>query len=268
MMSKMNYLKNSIEWETVRQNIEKRIIPIIQVVNEKCAAVLGTGFLIKYHETTYLYTARHVLEENKNDKYCEIAVPLVGPQKGIITLPAAPYLSKNQESDADIGIVPLIFDNEYKEWVGAYWETFSLASFLIEEELFEKKYLICGYPRSMQKETEPDPNIEIGIIGFLTSIFSGELSSVEGFNPEIDVVLNYREEINIKGKPEKIPDLNGISGSPILCLIKHDSIVWSADKCLKIFGLEKAVKPNLYIKGTNSKCLYKSIERLFQKIGS
>ncbi|NOY08232.1 MAG: hypothetical protein GXP33_05280 [Spirochaetes bacterium] len=224
----------------MRQNLKKRIIPIIQVVNEKRAAVLGTGFLIKYHETTYLCTARHVLEENKYVKYCEIALPLLGPQKGIITLPCAPYLSENKESDADIGIVPLIFDNKYKEWVGAYWETFSLASFIIKEKLFENKYLIYGYPRSMQKETEPDPNIKIGVISFLTSIFSGELSSVEGFNPVIDVVLNYREEINIKGKPEKIPDLHGISGSPILCLIKHDSLVWSADKCLKIFGLEKA----------------------------
>ena len=65
----------------------------------------------------------------------------------------------------------------------------------------------------------------------------------------------------IGGEDKPIPDLGGISGSPLFCIDHFVQGIWSPERCLKIIGMEKAVKKHDYIRATKSTCIELSIRK-------
>ena len=246
--------------------IENKIFPIIYAVSENSGYVRGTGFTIEHNGTIYLLTARHVLEEDCGIEYDRIVFPIYGQNKGTMSLPAKPYMSKI-DSNADLAVVPLLYEDEIIDKM--YWKPFNIDSFFLKDKLYTNQAVfVNGFPREMQIDLNGNPNISIGSLGFLTKIYTNDLNEVDNYDDKIDIVFEYRESIMVDGEETKIPSLKGMSGSPMFCIDHTIEGVWSPEKNLKIIGIEKAVKRNKYIKATNSICLRESLIKLLDRINN
>ncbi len=260
----MLYYEDSIMLEACHHYINERVFPIMYMISQESAFVRGTGFIIYYNNVNYLITARHVLEETKDIEYKKFAFPIFGQNKEAYSLPYFPYFSKD-DSGADFAVVPLLYEEELLNRM--FWKPFYIDSFYDGKTIYDNQAVfVNGFPREMQKDLYGDPNIRIGSLEFITKIYKGDFSIVDNYNKSVDIVFEYKEEIMVNGKLEKVPTLEGISGSPLFCIDHNIPGIWSPERNLKIIGLEKAVKTNKYIRATNSGCLKKSLLKLFKSI--
>ncbi len=254
------------EWKACCDFVSDSVLPIMQIIDSERAVVLGTGFLIENNSRTFLITARHIFDMNVNMQYEKIAIPLYGPKQSMLTLPHKPYLSKRVDNcDADIAVIPLLYDEN--ELHKCYWKHFTLKSFFTKNFIIEgSRILVYGYPVGLQTSYEADPFINIGVVSFFTSFYKGNTDSIEGYNPTIDLLFEFKSKIQIDGIEQYLPELHGISGSPLFYIDNAVEGVWSPEKHLKIVGIEKAVKKGDYIRATQSGCIYKSLVGLFKEI--
>lgn len=255
-------MENPEMLEACHHYIKERVFPLLYIKSKERAVVHGTGFIIEIKQDKYLLTAKHVLEETEQKQYERIAFPIFGPKKEMYSLPCQPYLS-NPETDADIAIVPLKYEKEISDQM--YWKTFDMNSFYLREKIYDKqKIIVHGFPVSMQEVDRANPFIDIGVISFTTHLYRGDYSKVEKYDPKIDIIFESINEMYVNGKKTELPKLHGISGSALFCLDHSVDGIWSPEKCLKIIGIEKAIKPRDYIRATKSSCIYYSIKRLLE----
>jgi hypothetical protein len=244
--------------------IKERVFPLVYVVDDDRAVVQGTGFLLEHEAQVYLVTAKHVLEGGAGFEYERLAFPVSGPKREMYSLPHAPYLS-NRQSDADVAVVPLRYSSEIL--ASLHWRTLTLDSFYTRSQLFENQAVfVYGFPTTLQQSPTAVPFVNIGVIAFTTTLYTDDPSAIQGYDPFIDIVFSYRSEMIIDGAVRQVPDLHGISGSPMFCIDHEVNGLWSADRCLKIIGMQKAVKKNSYIKATKSTCLEPSLRTLLRDI--
>ena len=259
-----SYAENPAELEACHHYIQDRVFPLIYMVSSDCAFVRGTGFMIKYKNVNYLITARHVLEEEDGIEYKNIAFPIFGQNKVTWSLPSAPYFSA-AESGADFAVVPLVYKEEILK--DMFWKPFEMDAFYSESSLYTNQAIfVNGFPREMQKEIYGNTNINIGSLGFLTKLYSGDYNDVNDYNEKVDIVFDYKEEMMINGDSKKIPALQGISGSPMFCIDHSIEGIWAPSSSLKIIGMEKSVKYGKYIRATKASCIYKSLISLLNNI--
>ena len=250
--------------EACRKYIEERIFPIMYLIKDDYAVINGTGFIINHNSSLFLVTARHVLDEEEGLDCSKIIIPILGQNKEMWSLPHKPYLSE-KSTNADFAIVPLNYNKSIIKNI--FWKSFSLNSFYQQPYISNRqKILIYGFPSVLQDPKPVNSNLQIGALSFTTEIFSGDYSEVENYNPTIDILFDYKKQINVNGEIQDLPKLNGISGSAMFC-IKHTSKgVWSPENNLKIIGIEKSIIKNKYIRATQSNCLKKSISEWIKKI--
>ena len=257
-------METAIMLEACHHYIEERVFPIFYMKSEEAAVVHGTGFIIDINEKKYLFTAKHVLEENDKIKYEKLVFPIFGPKKEMYSFPNKPYLSK-KDTDADIGFVQLNYEKSILDKI--YWKTFNMESFYMHNKIYDKqKIIVHGFPITMQELETGNPFINIGVISFTTNIYDGDPSEAPTYDAKIDIFFEYKNEMKINDEIKEIPDLHGISGSAVFCIDHFIEGVWSPEKCLKIIGIEKAIKRGDYIRATKSQSIFYSIERLLKEI--
>ena len=89
-----NYMENTIMLEACHHYINERIFPLLYIISPNSAFVRGTGFLLDAQNSIYLITARHVLEEDNDIEYKNIAFPIFGQYIDMLSLPHVPYFSR------------------------------------------------------------------------------------------------------------------------------------------------------------------------------
>ena len=250
--------------EACRYYVQERVFPLLYVTGEKSAVVLGTGFLVEDREDTFLVTAAHVLETEDGTLYDHIAFPLRGPEEDVYALPESLYIS-GSEVGADVAVVQLNYDSDIQR--SLHWKAVQLDSFYDHGEVdSEQTILVYGYPAALQQDIEADSLVGLGVVGFKTKPFGGDFSVVDNYRPDIEIIFDYTSHMTVDGVEKSVPDLHGISGSAMFCIDHTVGGVWSAERCLKIVGVQKAVKPGRYIKATRSTCLKVSLAKLFAEI--
>lgn len=256
-----------ILWQAGVEYIDKRLIPIMQIININQAVVLGTGFFIEHKEKLFLCTAAHVINGPNSPEYSKIAIPVSGPRTSLYTLPASPITTIQKGNiDADIALIPLFRDKEYCKNIKMYWDIFCLNDIYDGNNTdLINEYLIQGYPVSLQSSIDAKKDkelniIDLGRITFLSNYYDKDMKDVDNYNKEIDILINYKNNIIVNGENLIVPDLHGISGSPIFCMKKDVDKIWTPQNSIKIFGIQKSVKEKYYIKGTKAKIIKHSIE--------
>jgi len=114
--------------------------------------------------------------------------------------------------------------------------------------------IITGYINKWTKFNK-DKNILYTLKPFkLMSIRKEPKMNYNEYDPRIHILAEYGETLFLGGDENKrIPaeqELNGISGSAMWTIEDNSTEIWSAEKCVKVIGIQSAVMKEEYIKGT------------------
>ena len=170
------------KWNAAREYIQKVVFPILYIVNDKEAGILGTGFLLENERALYLCTARHVLEEKRPVNYDRIAIPIKGSKKGSFSLPSKPQqLNRFKNIDPDFSIVPLHEDSAYYRNAKSFWQPVTLNSFYTGLELEDHKFMVYGFPSALKNDGVTSKNIETKSLGFSTEYYSDDTIQIENY---------------------------------------------------------------------------------------
>jgi hypothetical protein len=239
--------------------VEKSTIPIIAYLDdsetgERIAGIQGTGTLFKFMEKYFIITAAHVLEQidQRNEK--NIGIPIDKNKPDLITLQNCMiYIPTEEEirEKCDFGIIGLT--NE----IGGNLE--QNYHFLNEKNITFRIYdkmtiIITGYINKWAK-FDKDKNILYTATPFkLMSRRKVPQNNYSEYDPRIHILAEYGETLFLGGDINKCisaeQELKGISGSSMWTIENDSSGIWSAEKCVKVIGIQIALMKEEYIKGT------------------
>jgi len=223
---------------------------------KRIAGIHGTGTLFKFMGKYFLISASHVLEQidQKNEK--NIGIPIDKNKPDLITLLNCKIYTFNKEEireKCDFGIIGLT--NELGESLEQNY------IFLNEKNITFKLYeemtiIITGY---INKHTIFDNNniLYIPAPFKLMSRRKVPEKNYSEYDPRIHILAEYGKTLFFGGDENKhIPaeqELKGISGSSMWTIEDDSSVIWSAEKCVKVIGIQSAFMEEEYIKGTKWK---------------
>jgi hypothetical protein len=239
--------------------VEKSTIPIIAYrddseTRERIAGIHGTGTLFKFFERYFLITAAHVLEQivQRNEK--NIGIPIDKNKPDLITLHNCMiYIPSEEEirEKCDFGIIGLT--NELGKNLEQNYNFLNETN--ISFRIYEKMtIIITGYINKWAK-FDKNKNILYTVTPFkLMSRRKVPQNNYNEYDPKIHILAEYGETLFLGGDINKrMPaeqELKGISGSSMWTIEDDSSDIWSAEKCVKVIGIQTAFMEKEYIKGT------------------
>ena len=251
-------IKNLAMDSSITKFVEKSIIPIILYIDDnetgKSKAVIqGTGTLFKFIDNYFLITAAHVLEPI--DEYYEknIGIPVGKNNSDIIKLHNCKrYLLTDKEiSDKyDFGIIQLNNELGKKLEQDYYFLTENNISF----RLYDKMIIyITGYPNKWTVFNEKENVLGATPFKFL-SRRKVQKKEYTKYDPNAHILAEYAEVYYLGGDVNRYVNaekkLNSISGCSMWVIENNQTGIWSAEKCVKVIGIQSNVMENEYIKGT------------------
>jgi hypothetical protein len=258
---------------SICEYVENSILPILvdyddKTTGERKAGIHGTGTLFKFVDKYFFITAAHVLTEM--DGYDDfIGIPMGKNNIQVLTFQDCIKYFPNDDklrNIYDIGIIQL------SENIGKLLE--HNYTFLNEQNIQfrirrETNVYISGFPYSWGK-FDKDKNIVLGKPFRLMSKYKTPSKIYDNFNPKIHILIEYADMYYSEGnenKPIKAEqDLRGISGSSLWAFKDTQSTIWSAEKCLKVVGIQSHVMEAEYIKGTKWIYLIEAFRHIDQNI--
>jgi hypothetical protein len=250
-------MEQTVRDYAICEYVENSILPIVADYDEKTtktrkAGILGTGTLFKFCNKYFLITAAHVLTSTEGyDDY--LGIPLGKINIDILTFQNCTRYFPNDDAVRniyDIGIIQL------SEKLGKLLENNYV--FLNENNIQykinrEMNIYISGFPCSWGKFDE-SKNIILGKPFRLMSKYKIPTKRYEEYDPKAHILVEYSDMYYTAGN-ENEPviaeqDLGGISGSSMWSFEDKQENVWSAEKCLKVIGIQSGVMKAEYIKGT------------------
>ena len=219
---------------------------------EHKVGVHGTGTLFKFFDKHFLITAAHVLlaTEGYDDN---IGIPAGKNSKRALRLyDCTRYCPENKElgNIYDIGVIKL------SDIIGELLE--KSYQFLNEQNIQFKinrnMYIyVAGFPNILGTFDETENTFNSTTWNFMSKHKIPEREYSE-FDPKAHILVEYRKKYYEGGDEDKLvtaeQDLRGISGCSLWAFEDNQSIVWSAEKCLKVIGIQSGVMEAEYLKGT------------------
>jgi len=241
----------------IREFVENSIVPIIvdyddSKTGERKVGILGTGTLFKFLDKYFLISAAHVLTETEGyDDY--IAIP-AGKEKsqGLTFKNCTRYFPKDekQRDIFDIGIIALNNDLGKQIELNYRFLNEQNINFKIKQEC---NIYISGFPYKWGKFDEIN-NVLHGNPFRLMSKIKTHRRGYDKYDPKSHILVEYSEMYYSGGNEDKLvvaeQELGGISGSSMWSFDDNQLSVWSAEKCLKVIGIQSSLMKAEYIKGT------------------
>jgi len=269
----MNIEEQIARDNAICQYVENSILPILIDYDDlnngqRMAGILGTGTLFKFFEKYFLVSAAHVLTSTEGyDDY--IGIPIGKDNIQVLTFQDCVKYFPNDDTLRDIydiGIIRLS-DNHGKQLEQCYHFLNELdIRFKINKEM---NIYISGFPYSWGRFDE-NKNILIGKPFRLMSIYKTPRKNYDNFDPKVHILVEYSDMYYSWGnenKPIKAEqDLGGISGSAMWAFEDNQTTIWSAEKCLKVIGIQSHLMKAEYIKGTKWVYLIEAFKHIDQDI--
>ena len=236
--------------------VSKSILPIIAYLEDNGTGVrragsAGTGTLFKFIDKYFIVTAGHVLTAIKGFNG-DVGIPI---DKSTIDVPSIKecilyWPDKEDFLDKyDIGIIKLSNDMGKK-----LEKNYNLLSESNIKFTYNKNnsVFVSGYPSVLEKFDERSD---------LLSNYRFELQTrykipkddYKEYDPKAHILVEYGSVYYLGGderKPVKaIQELEGISGCS-MWEIEDACSLWSAEKCIKVIGIQSRYMKEEYIKGT------------------
>jgi len=205
------------------------------------AGIIGTGTLFKFFDNYYLITAHHVLKDMYAYKK-HIGIPSTFINSDILTLGTSKYhfpSTKQQQDIYDIGIIQL--DPELSSKLKYRFLTFeNIMSFQGKHNAY-----ICGFPQSFSNYSEKNEQIISKPFCFMTrTLQHSDFTNIDRKSKH-HIYLKYSNTIFADGTKEtispKVDELKGISGCTIWNYNEDNNGIWTAEKSLKVLGVQFAV---------------------------
>jgi hypothetical protein len=239
--------------------IEKSTIPIIAYrddskTGERTAGIHGTGTLFKFKGKYFLITAAHVSEQIDKQNEKNIGIPIDKSKPDLFTLQNCMLYTPSEEEireKCDFGIIGLT--NELGESLEKNYNFLNEKN--ITFNIYEKMpIIITGY---VNKHTKFDKEKNILYTSTPFKLMSRRKIPQKKYNEydsRIHILAEYGGTLFLGGDINKrIPaeqKLQGISGSSMWTIEEDTSDIWSAEKCVKVIGIQTAFMEKEYIKGT------------------
>ena len=256
-------MKNNMKEEqeekenAISKFVENSILPIIadyfdKKTGKRKVGVHGTGTLFKFLDKYFLITAAHVLRATEGyEDYVGIPVGM----NSIEVIKFRDCISYCPEDELlgniyDIGII------ELSDKLGKILE--KSYQFLNEQNIRfsiqrNMDIYVSGYPCDWGI-FDKTRNILITRTFRFMSKYKISKKKYDEFDPKAHILVEYNKIYYVGGKVDKLvfaeQNLNGISGCSLWSYENIESNVWSAEKCLKVIGIQSGVMKEEYIKGT------------------
>jgi len=112
---------------------------------------------------------------------------------------------------------------------------------------------VSGFPYSWGTFDETKKVFIVTPWSFM-SIYKIPKKEYKEFDPKAHILVEYSDIYYVGGNVDKIviaeQDLKGISGCSLWAFEDIQSTFWSAEKCLKVIGIQSGVMEAEYLKGT------------------
>ncbi|MCL8268399.1 hypothetical protein [Leptospira weilii] len=203
--------------EDLEDCLAQMVIPIF-VKNGNRVELRGTGFLIKHLGIDYLVSAHHVFE-NEQDYYCLLDIQGFIILKGeIMTYIPIGLMTKDTFEIYKPDIVYFKLPEGYLNLFKRAFVPFRSSSLLKEESVEFDRIFLFGFIISKTKHLVSMGKLLIGM-----DILQFEPNILDGNKLIVDKALTREDN-------SKLPELHGLSGSPVFCFTK---------KGLHILGVAK-----------------------------
>jgi len=257
--------------------IEKSTIPIIAYrddteTGERIAGIHGTGTLFKFLRKYFLLSASHVLEQIDQRSEKNIGIPIDKDKPDLITLQNCKIYTFNDKEireKCDFGIIGLTNELGKSLEQNYYFLNESNITFRIYEKM---PIIITGYINKWTKFDKDNNTLYSPTPFKLMSRRKASQKNYNEYDPRIHILAEYGETLFLGGDENKrIPaeqELKGISGSSMWTIEDDTSNIWSAEKCVKVIGIQSAFMKEEYIKGTKWKYMAEAFKYIDTNIHS
>jgi hypothetical protein len=237
--------------------VENSILSILvdyddKITGERKAGIHGTGTLFKFIGKYFFITAAHILTEMEGyDDFIDISIGKNNIE--ILTFKDCIKYFPNDNKLRDIYDIGII---QLSESLGKLLE--HNYTFLNEQNIQfrisrKTNIYISGFPYSWGR-FDKDKNIVRGKPFRLMSKYKTPSKNYDEYDPKAHILVEYSNiyySFGNKNTPVKVEqNLGGISGSSMWAFEDKQTIIWSAEKCLKVIGIQSGVMNSEYIKGT------------------
>lgn len=230
----------------IKQAIEKfaakTAVPILVEINSETVDQVGTGTLFSHQDRLFLVTARHIFDDIDPRT---IVIPSTDTTE-LASIGSLDLLRPDQEQ-IDVAVVELKHPPTIKR-AKASWNILTVDD--TAQASFDGVFALSGYPSERLRR-------DGGLLGgSLITVYTDRIVEIpsEATAPvhrDVDLFFTYDSKlVKSDGEILSAPNLRGCSGASIWQYIKsEDAGLWTAQKSLRIIGVQSAYRKGKYFRG-------------------